>query len=81
MNRPEIIGVPAVYYDSEDSRIPGEIRISFEDGTTEVYQHKPSMPAPLIMRNIEIIRKWHGYTPPERRGRHEADQREMLPQI
>lgn len=81
MSRPEIIGKPALYYDGEDSRIPGEVRLSFSDGTTEVYQHKPSMPAPLIMRNIEIMQGWRGYTPPERRGRHEATEREMLPEI
>lgn len=81
MSRPEIIGKPVAYYDSEDSRIPGEVRISFDDGTTEVYQHKPPMPAPLIMRNIEIIRKWNGYTPPGRRGKHETQERQVLPEV
>ena len=59
------------YYDRESSVIPERIRVSFSDGRTAVYELRPEQPAPVIMENIRIIRKWkQGYVNhPQRRRR------------
>ena len=71
--RPEMLPEKVSYYDTEYSRIPDRIRVSFEDGTTAVYDLRMTQPAPVILENIRIIRKWkQGYVNrPERtrRGR------------
>lgn len=67
VTRPEMLPEIIPEYEDQFSRYPDQLRISFADGTTIVYQVKVSLPAPLIQRNIQIIRKWKGYTPPEER--------------
>lgn len=65
---PNIIG----YYDNEASVHPDQIRVSFSDGTTAIYDLRINQPHPVILENIRIIRKWkQGYVnqPPRRRRR------------
>ena len=68
---PGILPGIVTYFDHECSRIPDRIRVSFEDGTTAVYELKIEQPHPIIAENIKIIRKWkQGYVnQPERRRR------------
>lgn len=71
MNRPKILPNPATYYWFDFSIIPDEIRVSFSDGRTAVYELQTHQPHPIIERNCEIIRKWkQGYNnQPTRRRR------------
>lgn len=60
--RPKILPEIVTYYDGDHSYHPEQIRVSFDDGSTVVYDIKPEMPHPVIMRNIKIIHKWkQGY--------------------
>ena len=60
--RPEILPEPVTYYDTDYSMIPDRIRVSFNDGSTAVYELRRDQPSPVIMENIRIIRKWkNGY--------------------
>ena len=45
-HRPPPLPEPAVYYDRQDSRYPDRVRISFEDGHTEIYDRRISYPTP-----------------------------------
>ena len=69
--RPEILPKPMPNYAHERSVYPEQIRISFSDGHTEIYERRIDQPHPVIIENIEIIRKWkQGYVNrPERRRR------------
>lgn len=71
MNRPEMMDKPLPNYRSEESKYPEQIRISFNDGVTAVYDIRVEQPAPQIMESIRIIRKWkNGYiNQPMRRRR------------
>ena len=81
--RPHPLPEAAMEYAEESSRVPDTIRVSFEDGTTAVYDRHEDQPAPLVYRNIQIIQSWQGYTPPSlRKEQSDAqDQRKVLPQI
>ena len=71
-DRPKMMPETVTYYDHNMSRVPDRIRVSFEDGTTAVYVLHTEQPAPVIMENIRIIRKWkQGYVnqPMRRRNR------------
>lgn len=66
--RPEIMPRVLPIYEYECSEIPEKIRVSFADGQTAVYELRTEQPAPVIMENIRIIRKWKtGYQAPKRR--------------
>lgn len=70
--RPTMLDKPLPNYERNDSRIPEQIRVSFSDGTTAVYVLQVDQPAPIIIENIRIIRKWkQGYVnqPMRRRNR------------
>ena len=68
--RPEIMPKVLPIYEYECSEIPEKIRVSFADGQTAVYELRTEQPAPVIMENIRIIRKWKtGYQAPKRRDR------------
>ena len=69
--RPEILDKVMPIYDRDISKHPDSIRVSFEDGSTAVYDIRMEQPHLIILENIEIIRKWnHGYLPePEKRRR------------
>lgn len=51
--------------------LPDAVRVSFEDGSTAVYEIRREQPHPIIVENINIIRKWNnGYNnQPMRRRR------------
>ena len=72
MNRPEMMDKPLPKYEKEWSRYPEQVRISFDDGHTFLYDIHTDQPAPVIMENIRIIRKWkQGYiNQPMRRRRY-----------
>ena len=69
--RPEILDKVVPIYDRDVSRHPDSIRISFEDGSTEIYDIRREQPHPATVKSIEIIRKWNnGYNnQPMRRRR------------
>ena len=70
--RPAMLPEVVSYYDHDFSIFPDSIRVSFEDGSTAVYDVRMTQPAPIIMENIRIIRKWkQGYVnkPARRRAR------------
>ena len=67
--RPEMLNEPFPYYDHELSRYPERIRVSFDDGSTQIYEIRSEMPAPVIMENIEIIQRMTVGYPPRRRNR------------
>jgi len=75
MNRPEMMDKAMPYYEHAWSRYPDRIRVSFRDGTTAVYDLRTEMPHPLVLKNIEIMKKTEqhikqGYVnKPERRKR------------
>ena len=60
------------YYLHDDSEYPEQLRASFEDGSTAIYDLRVEQPAPVILENIKIIRRMkQGYVnkPLRRRGR------------
>ena len=68
--RPQILDKPLPMYDHEWSELPDRVRISFDNGRTAVYDLRMEQPAPVIVENIKIIRKWRGYVnQPARRRR------------
>ena len=61
-DRPVMLDKPLPCYEHNSSIYPEKIRVSFEDGKTMVYEIRTEQPAPIIMENIRIIRKWkQGY--------------------
>ncbi|MBO7662902.1 MAG: hypothetical protein J6U01_05985 [Clostridia bacterium] len=68
--RPEIFQGIVVYYDHEMSRYPDRIRFSFMDGKTVIYDIHTDQPSPVILENIQIIRRMEtGYPKKRRRNR------------
>ena len=70
--RPKMMPNPAPHYERDISKYPDSIRVSFKDGHTEIYDRRIEQPAPVIVENIKIIRKWkQGYVnkPMRRRNR------------
>lgn len=45
------------YYLHDDSEYPEQLRASFEDGKTAIYDLRVEQPAPQVVKSIEIIRK------------------------
>lgn len=68
--RPKPLPNPILLYDHE-GKYPYSMRVSFDDGTTAIYDLRIEQPHPIIERNCEIIRKWkQGYNnQPSRRRR------------
>ena len=63
---PEVVPI----YEPEFLEHPGSIRVSFEDGTTAVYDLRCEQPHPVIVQNIKLIRKMkQGYVNKPRRRR------------
>ena len=50
VDRPVVLDRPGKYYESNFSRIPERLRVSFSDGTTAVYQLAVELPAPNFQR-------------------------------
>lgn len=70
--RPSMLMKVVEFYDTEDARIPHRIRVSFSDGTTAVYELHTDQPAPIIMKNLEIIQRMqvgYQYQPPKTKRR------------
>ena len=69
--RPDLLPKMVPIYDHESSGHPDSIRVSFEDGSTEIYDIRRVQPHPATVKSIEIIRKWNnGYNnQPMRRRR------------
>ena len=67
--RPEILHGVFPYYGHERSRYPEKVRICFSDGTTQIFELRTEQPAPVILENIEIIRRMKVGYPPRRRFR------------
>lgn len=65
--RPKPLPMPVCISGPEDGRLPELIRIAFDDGTTAVYRLKEAENDQLIIKSIEIIRKWN--RPRRRRDR------------
>ena len=60
--RPEILGKVVPIYEHDYSVLPDRIRVLFDDGRTMVYDIHMPQPAPVIVQNIKLIRKWkQGY--------------------
>ena len=73
MNRPEILDKPVPTYMTADSVRPDQVRLSFSDGSTAIYDLRTEFPHPIIERNIEIIRKMKtGYVNKPMRRRRKA---------
>ena len=71
--RPTILPKLMANYDYDFSVYPDQIRVSFSDGHTEVYERRIEQPAPQMMESIRIIQKWkQGYVnqPAQRRRRN-----------
>lgn len=63
---PEVVPI----YEHEYDGHPDAIRVSFSDGSTAVYDIRREQPHPIIVENIQIIRKWkQGYVNQPRRRR------------
>ena len=71
LTRPEMLDKAVPTYEHDFSQYPDQIRVSFSDGHTAVYDLRVEQPHPVIVENIKIIRKWkQGYVNrPERRKR------------
>ena len=64
---PEMVPI----YEHEHDGHPDALRVSFEDGSTAVYDLRREQPHPLTVKCVETIRKWNnGYNnQPMRRRR------------
>jgi len=70
INRPKEMPQVVTYYEHEYSELPEQVRVSFEDGRTAIYDLRVEQPAPVILENIRIIRRMQvGYKAPRRRNR------------
>ena len=68
--RPNMLEKPVEIYDSEESKYPDRLRVSFANGHTAVYELRVEQPAPVILENIQIIRRMkNGYQCKQRRAR------------
>ena len=57
-DRPKPLEKPALYYAHEFSKLPEQIRVSFEDGSTVLYEMRIMQPSPVITEYEKyIIRK------------------------
>ena len=63
---PEMVPI----YEHEHDGHPDALRVSFEDGSTAVYEIRRDQPHPMTIKSIEIIRKWNtGILPEEPKRR------------
>ena len=58
---PEMVPI----YEHEHDGHPDALRVSFEDGSTAVYEIRRYQPHPMTIKSIEIIRKWNTGIMPE----------------
>lgn len=72
MSRPKLLDRAVPNYEHDCSIYPDQIRVSFCDGHTEVYDRRVEQPVPSFVECIRIIRKWktgYAYKPTRRRAR------------
>lgn len=68
--RPAMLGKMVPIYDHNTSKHPDRIRVSFDDGSTVVYDLRRDQPHPITVKCVETIQKWNGYNnQPMRRRR------------
>lgn len=69
--RPDMMAEAVPYYQSDYSVYPETVRVSFRDGTTQIYELRVEQPHPIILENIKIIKRMNGYVnqPMRRRNR------------
>ena len=71
-NRPKMLNKPVAVYRGENDWYPGQVRILFEDGTTQIYDLRQDQPHPALVHSIRIIEQWRtGYQAPEGHRMHE----------
>ena len=58
---PEMVPI----YEHEHDGHPDALRVSFEDGSTAVYEIRRDQPHQMTIKSIEIIRKWNTGIMPE----------------
>lgn len=69
--RKRILTLAVPKYEHESSKYPEQIRVSFADGYTAVYDLRVDQPAPQIVESIKIIRRMkQGYVNQPRRRRN-----------
>lgn len=59
VTRPDPLGRTANTYKSRFSRYPEQVRLSFTDGTTAIYDLRIERPAPVLFRKEP--KHWKGY--------------------
>ena len=69
--RPKALDKVVPIYEHDGSRLPDAVRVSFEDGSTAVYDIHVDQPHPACVECITVIREWNnGYNnQPMRRRR------------
>ncbi len=65
--RPKAMPIVVPKYRGKHSRYPEQVRVSFLDGNTHVYELRVEQPAPVIAEKVEVIDIRIGY--PVRRRR------------
>lgn len=60
-NRPKVLEKAIGLYDSAEW-YPSRVKVSFEDGTTAIYERTCQQPHPAVLHCISIIQDWRcGY--------------------
>ena len=55
--RKRILTMAVPIYEHDSSKYPEQIRVSFADGHTAVYDMRIDQPHPLVLKNIEIMKE------------------------
>ena len=55
--RKRILTIAVPRYAHESSKYPEQIRVSFGDGHTAIYDMRVEQPHPLVLKNIEIMKE------------------------
>jgi hypothetical protein len=55
--RKRILAMAVPRYEHESSKYPEQIRVSFGDGHTAIYDMRVEQPHPLVLKNIEIMKE------------------------
>lgn len=69
MERPEALPKVVTTYRGKHSRYPEQVRVSFKDGNTFVFEMRVEQPAPVIAEKVEVIDIRIGYPARRRRWR------------
>lgn len=69
MERPEMLPKVVPTYRGKHNRYPEQVRVSFKDGNTFVFEMRAEQPAPVIAEEVEVIDIRIGYPVRRRRWR------------